>query len=56
MALSLSKKLSVLFRGITSTHNGNLTHLEQKISLKSTKMYVKIMIIAILKLKKIIKY
>ena len=57
------KKLSTLFRGITSNNNGDFycincpTHSEQKIYSKSIKAYVKIMIIAMEKcLKKMIKY
>ena len=46
------KKLSALFRGITSKHEGEFycliffIHTVQKISFKSIKKYVKIIIIA----------
>ena len=39
------KNFSALLRRITSNNNGDYTHLEQKVSLKSIIMYVKLMII-----------
>ena len=51
------KKLSDLFRGITSNNNGDFYCTEQKISLKSIILYAKIMIIVMWEcLMKTIKY